>query len=118
MPLFIGETDDLVFERRTVPRPDAADLPVEQRRAIDVRPNKIANAIVRVQQIARHLRADDLSAEKRKWDRRIVAVLDAKRAAFNLPREVDALAIEARWRSCFQPAPLEAERLQRFGEIA
>ena len=111
MPFLIGEADDLVFERRTVSRPDALDLSVEQRRAINVGADQIADAIVRVEQITLHLRAIDFPSEKRKRDRWIVAALDAKRAAADLRCEVDTLAIQARRRSCLQPAPLEAERL-------
>ena len=44
--------------------------------------------------------------------------LDRERAVCDLPIEVDALAIEPRRRPGLQPAPLEAERLQRFGEVA
>ncbi len=52
VPLLVREAHDLVLERRAVARTDAANLPVEEGRAIDVRPNEIAHAIVGVQQIA------------------------------------------------------------------
>ena len=57
VPLLVREADDLVFERRAIPRTDAANLPVEQRRPVDVRAHEIAHAIVRVQQIAVDLRS-------------------------------------------------------------
>src|SRR5439155_25466986 len=41
---FLSKPDDLVFERRAVPRPDAADLAVEERRSIDVAPHEIVDA--------------------------------------------------------------------------
>ena len=80
MPLLVRKPDDLVFERRTVARTDALNLPVEQRRAIDVRAHEIADAIVRVQQIALDLRA----ARSRRSETRTGPAdrrpLDAKRA--------------------------------------
>ena len=56
MTLLVGESDDLVFERRAVARTDSANLPVEERRLTDVRADEIAHAIVGVQQIAVDLR--------------------------------------------------------------
>ena len=78
MPLLVGKPDDLVLERRAVPRPDAANLAVEQRRAVDVRAHQIADAIVRVQQIAVDLRRDRCGPIRNEnGDRRVVAALHA-----------------------------------------
>ena len=117
MALLVGETNDLVFERRAIPRTDAPNLAVEQRRARDVRANEIANAIVGMKEMAIDLRAIDGRREKRERNRRIVAALDGKDAAGDLTLEIDAVAIEARRRACFQPAPFEAACLQRFRQL-
>src|SRR5439155_866172 len=84
----------LVLERGTVPRADAADLSVEQRRSIDVRAHQIANAIARVEEMTSDLLALDRRRQKREWDGRRVAALDAKSTVCNAPLEVNALAVE------------------------
>ena len=48
----IGESHDLVFERRAISRTDALNLAVVQRGCADVAANEIADAIVRVEQPA------------------------------------------------------------------
>ena len=64
MPFLVGKPDDFVFQRRTVPRPDPANLAVEQRRAIDVGPDQIAHAIVGVENVALDLRPLNRCAQK------------------------------------------------------
>ena len=49
---FVWEPDDLVFERWAVARADTADLPVEERRPIDVGAHQITDAIVGMQEVA------------------------------------------------------------------
>src|SRR5207247_1510039 len=60
----------------------------------------------------------DRRQQKRKGHRRRIAALNRESSAANLTLEVDAVAIEPRRRPRLQPAPLEAERLQRLGELA
>src|SRR5690349_16584385 len=69
VPFFVREADDLVFERWAVPRTDAVNLPVEQRRAIDVCAHEIADAIVGVKQKARGLWPVDRAGQKRERHR-------------------------------------------------
>src|SRR5207253_2566829 len=64
MALLVGKPDDLVFQRRTVPRTDAANLAVIKRRAIDIRTYQIAHAIVCVNQITVDLFARDAAGQK------------------------------------------------------
>src|SRR2546430_17625065 len=70
VPLLVGKSDDLVLERRTITRADAADLAVEQRRASEVGAHQIANPIVCMEEIACDLRPLDAPGRERKWDRR------------------------------------------------
>src|SRR5258708_15249587 len=118
MPLLVGESDDLVFERRTVARTDAADLPVEQRRAIDVRAHDVAHAVVGVNQMAVDLRTIDRRRQKRERDRGNVAAFYLEPSVPHVAIEIDAVAIEPRRRARLQAAPFETERLQRICELA
>src|SRR5262249_21757239 len=59
MAFLVRKANDLVLERRAVPRPDPLNLTIEQRRLREVRANEIANPIVGVNQIAVDLRAND-----------------------------------------------------------
>ena len=90
MPLLVGEADDLVLERRTVPRTDAANLTVEQGRAREIRAHELVHAIGRVQKMTVDLRAVDSPGQKRKGNRRIVAQFAQERAALDLALEIDA----------------------------
>src|SRR5688572_13793200 len=89
VPLLLGEPHDLVLERRTVSRTDAADLTVEERRAIDIGANEIAYPIGRVQQVAIDLPALDRSREERERYGRFVTALHEKRAVANASGEID-----------------------------
>ena len=93
------------------------NLPVEEGRAREIRAHDVAHAIGRVQQMTIDLRAIDAVGQERERNRRDVAAFANKRAALNLSVEIDAVAIESRRRAGLQPAPLEAERLQRLGEL-
>ena len=104
-----GKPDDLVLERRAVARTDAANLPVEQRRAVDVRAHDRSHAIVRVQQVAVDLRPTDRARQEREGHRRIVAALDGERSVRDATLEVDARAIEPRRRAGLQPPALEPD---------
>src|SRR5206468_5551197 len=117
VPLLVRKTHDLVLERRAVPRTDAADLTVEQRRSRDVRANEIAHAIVGVNQVTVDLRTIDSFGHERERDRWHVAALDGECSLGNRAAEIDTLAIESWRRSGLQPPPFEPERLQRRGEI-
>ena len=118
MPLLVREANDLVLKRRTIPRSDTADLAVEERRAIDVRADQIAHAIVRVQQVAVNLRTLDRRARERKRHRRNIPVLDRKTAGSHLAVEIDTRPVQPRRRSRFQPAAFKAECFQRVGQLA
>ncbi len=59
MPLAVRKAHHLVLERRTVARADAADLPVEEGRRVDVAANELVHAIGRVQEMTVDLRAID-----------------------------------------------------------
>ncbi len=84
-----------------------------------LRAHQIAHAIVGVKQIAVDLRSLDRRGEKRERHRRIVAALDGERARRATCGSKSMLvAIEPRRRAGLQPAPLEAERLQRLRQLA
>src|SRR5262249_16789573 len=118
VPLFLRETDDLVFERRAVPRTDPADLTVEEGRAIDVCAYEFAHAVAGVQKVAGNLRPLDPRSHKRKRHGRRVAPLDGEESPGYLFFEIDAGAVETRGRPRFEPSPVESDYLQRFGKLA
>src|SRR5262249_34308258 len=76
VPLLVRKSKNLVLERRTIPRPDALNLTVVERRPADVRANEIADAVVGVNQIAVDLRSVDRAGQEREGDRIAVPVLD------------------------------------------
>src|SRR5256885_13525247 len=57
VPLLVGKSVDLVLERRTITRADAADLAVQQRRAREVGAHQLANPTVWIVEVACDLRA-------------------------------------------------------------
>src|SRR5205814_9211634 len=91
VPLLVGKSDDFVLERRTIARADAANLAVEQRRAIEVGAHQIANPIVCMEEIACNLGPLDAPSQERKWHGRIVAAFQAELAACDVAIEVDAV---------------------------
>ena len=95
MPLAIREPHDLVFERRTVARTDAADLPVVERTLVDVLLHQLAHAIVRVKQPAADLVFKRRASAIRKRSRLTVAALFDEDARRNLLLEIDAASMRA-----------------------
>src|SRR5439155_11767193 len=117
VPLLLGKANDLVLERRAIPRSDPSNLAVEERRQREIRPHQIVDAIVRVNQIAVDLRAINRAGQKRERRWRNIAALDEERSVFDSGGEIDAAAIEARRRARLEPPPLEPEGLQRLREF-
>jgi hypothetical protein len=91
---------------------------LKQRTSFDVAAYEFANALVGVNQPAANLIPKRRRRVEREWNRHTVAWLLHERAVANTCVEVDASAIETRWRACLQPAHLEAERANRLREIA
>src|SRR5262249_24475855 len=114
--LLLGESRNLVLERRAIARADPANLTVVERRPSEIRTDQLVHAISRVQEMALDLRPVDRAGHERKRNGRLVASLDHESAALDLACEVYALAIEPRRSARLQSTPLEAERLQRFRE--
>src|SRR4051812_28373871 len=109
MPLLVRKADDLVFERRTIPRTDALNLAVEQRGSIDVGADKFPNTIVGVQQMTVDLRTLDRGRQEREAHRTIVSALDHEATVGDATFEVDAVAIQPRRGTGLEPPPFEAE---------
>ncbi len=76
--------------------------------------HELADARVRVEQMAVDLRTRDRPGREGKRHRRIIAALHEERAARDLRLEIDRVAIESRWRAGLQPPAFKAERFQRF----
>src|SRR5215510_6016958 len=117
MALPIGEAHDLVLERRAISRPDAPNLPVEQRTSVDVATYDFADALVGVNQPAVDPIPKGLPRVERERNGHGVAGLLDKCTVENTCGEIDALAIKARRRTGLQPAHFEAERANRLCEI-
>ena len=111
MALFIGEFDDLVFDRRAVARADAEDLAAVERRAVKVVADHLMNARVRVTDIAGDLRLHNLARREGEWRRLLVA-----RLFFEL-LEVNGPTVEARRSASLQTRDAETEMTEIFGEL-
>src|ERR1035438_4544792 len=72
---FIGEFDDLVLDRRTIPRPNALDLSAIQRRPWNGLTQNARRLFRGIPNVALDLRPCDLVGEKRKRRRLGVARL-------------------------------------------
>src|SRR5829696_5605600 len=105
----LREPDDLVLERGTVARPDAANLSIEQWRFVKIRQNDLAHAVVGMNEIARRLPRLDRLRQKRKWHGRMIAWLNREATVSNGPIEIDRSAVETRGSAGFQPPPRESE---------
>src|SRR5574337_1009703 len=96
--VLLGETHHLVLDRRAVTRPDAFDLAGIQRRAVQGTADDLVRALAGVSDPAADLaRVFVARAEVGEHRRRRVARLLVQAA------EVDAAAVDARWRAGLQP---------------
>ena len=110
VPLVMRKPHDLVFERRTVARADAFDLPVVERRTVDVGPHEVVRALRRMRPVADDLPPLDGVRQERERHRLLVA------AGFFEAAEVDAPAVEARRGPRLQAAARQTEPLERLGQ--
>src|SRR5688572_21596842 len=111
MARLIGELYNLVFDRRTVPRPYASNLSRIERRLSDVLANRVVNTLGRIPDIALDLFLRDFVGRERKWHRRTVIGLRFESAPVN------RAAIESRRRSRLQTAHRKTEILQSLGQL-
>ena len=112
MTLLVGESHHLVFERGTVPRADAGDLAVVERRPADAVPHDLVNALGCVNEMAGNLLAGDLAGQERERDNRIVT------EGFGELREIDRPPVEARRSPRLQPPHDDASRRERRRQLA
>ncbi len=108
----VRELDDLVFDRRTVPRPDAADeIEAVERRTVQV---------VADERVRRGVRIDDPARQLRTGERRFARVRERQRrrarALLGHARDVDARAIDARRRPGFQAPQRKSQPRERAAQ--
>src|SRR2546421_4357467 len=97
MTIPLTETDDLVFDGRTIPRATARNLPRIQRRTVNIAPDDLVRGGDRARNPAFDLAIDDRVGQHRKGFRRLVARLHLNRAP------VDGAAVQAGRCSGLQP---------------
>src|SRR5687768_14106424 len=103
MRLPLAEADDLVFDRRTVPRSRALDLAGVNGRTRKIGPDDRMGLARRCRDMAGYLSGRDRLGQEGEWNRRIVSLLHLQA----LP--ADAAAIEPCRCSRFQPSELKPE---------
>ena len=96
MSILVCEAHDLVFNRRAVARSARIDLPRVHRRAMQVRTNHIMYLLVRVSDIARHLRLSNALRQVREGLRIVISGLEFGGG------KIDRLGAQARRRACFE----------------
>src|SRR5438132_5921784 len=106
----LGELHHLVFERRAVARPDAANLPRVERRAAQVLADHAVRVFVRAGEMTGHLLERQLLRPMRERNRRLVAPLRLERFP------VDRIAMESWRRSGLEPPALEPEVTEAFAQ--
>src|SRR5438876_5546785 len=102
MALLVGEANDLVLDGRAVARSRRLDLARVHRCAVQVGADHPVRELAGVGEVAEHLRELEPVGENGEWPRRRIA------GRFLQPREIDAVAAYARWRSGLEAAELEA----------
>jgi hypothetical protein len=107
MPLAIREPHDLVFERRTVARANAANLTVVERTLLDVLLYQLSDTFVRVEQPAADSIAKWFASSIGERRRTRVSALFDKHTVSYVPFEIDARAIEPRGCSRLEPTDFE-----------
>ena len=106
MALFVGEANDLIFDRRTVARAGRFDLPRIHRRAMEIRSDQLVCERARVREMTKHLRLFESIGEDRERPWPIIA------GGFLHFAEVDRVAIDTRRSAGLQTAEFETEPAQ------
>ncbi len=104
--LAVGEADDLVFDRRTVPRTGALDLARIHRCAVKVGSDHIVHCSIGVGDVAVELRLRQSLREEREGHRLGVSRLWLQAA------EVDRPPVQPRWRAGLESQQLESQAAQ------
>ncbi len=78
MPGFIRERNDLIFDRRAVPRTNSFDLPAEERRSRNVVTNDLVSFLGCVGDVTRNLSAIDPGRHERERSRLGISMLRLK----------------------------------------
>src|ERR1700685_3357393 len=112
MRFLVGKLHDLVFNRRTIARPDRLNLPAIHGRAVNVFANDAAGLRRGPRNVARHLRIVMRNAPCAKAERRRIGIARLHSKA----RPVDAAPIEPRRRSRLKPATAQPQLLPRLAE--
>src|SRR5699024_3449146 len=98
-------------QRRAVTRTDAFDFATVSRRFVQMIMHDGVRAFIGIGDVAGHLaRVLVTPAQKRKYRRRVIARL------YGQTTVIDALAVNARRRSGFQPADAKVQRPQALGQ--
>src|SRR5688500_9049139 len=118
MTLPIGEAHDLVFEGGAITWTDPLNLAVEERAAIDCAADQRADPIVRMKQPATRPVPKRNGRTEREGHRYGIAALFREIASRHARGEIDRAAVQPGRRSRLQPAHREAERSNRFRELA
>src|SRR5580658_859144 len=107
---FVGELDDLVFNRRTIPRSRRLDLPAIHRRTMHVLANNAMRLFGGKSDVARHLRIMMRHSPRAKAERSRVQI---SRLALEA-RPINGASIKPRRRSGLEPASAQPQLLERF----
>ena len=117
MPLAVREAHHFVFERRTVTRSDAANRPVVERRACDIRPHCRMRVVRRVQQPARRRVGQARASHERQGRGVLVSMFHVEHFSLDACVEVDRRLRQPRWRARLEPSHLEAKRSKLLAKV-
>ncbi len=110
----VRKLHDLVFDRRTIPRPGRLNLPAVHRGAMDVLADYSVRLLGRKRDVTGNLTVMVRDLFRAKTERRGIDVtwLDLE------PRPINRAPIKSRGRACLQTASAQAEILQRLAQAA
>jgi len=108
----VGKLDDLVFNRRAIPRPRRLNLSAIHRRAMHVLANDAMRLFRRKSDIAGHLRLVMRNSMRTKAEGRGIRIA---RLLFKA-RPVDGASVQPRRRPGLKPASAQPQLLERFAQ--
>src|SRR6185503_8002622 len=111
MTRLFGKLHHLVFNRRTITRPDAFDFSAVERRFVEVAPYRVMHGFVRVANEAFDLRAQYSAGLERERHGALIARLSLEF------RVINRTSVEARRSSGLEPACFEPDPANRSGKL-
>jgi hypothetical protein len=118
MAFSLRKPHHLIFERWAIPRANAFDLAVEERRLMDARSDQFVDAVVGVKQVTHDPVRRYFGCGKRECNRIRITLFHVEHASVYTCIEIDRSPRQSWRRSGLQAPPTDAQAFDRLSEIA